>query len=289
MAPACAVPGCDRGTVALGLCMWHYKRQRAGKPLEPPRGPEVGSSSGYGRYGILEDDGERVMCHECGRWLRGVGGHLKPAHQMTAAEYRQRHGLPRGLALESSVVRARRSELASARVGGPAWRRFEDARDPAAAAAGRDADAMASTITHRRPDLAVENGRRGRRPRVVTCACCATTWCPLPFGYSRVVCSPQCHHMLLAWVNRSGITNAGRDGRIVAEVIRRERPYAEVAVEFGLTPERVGQIVRRRLGPSRNEMIVAERAAGATMTEIAARHGITKVRVHQILRGAEND
>ena len=47
-----------------------------------------------GRYGILDLDETGVLCHECGRRLRGLGTHLLKAHDMTAADYRDAHGLP---------------------------------------------------------------------------------------------------------------------------------------------------------------------------------------------------
>lgn len=37
----CSVEGCDRTTLALGLCTFHYKRQRFGRELEAPRRPEI--------------------------------------------------------------------------------------------------------------------------------------------------------------------------------------------------------------------------------------------------------
>ena len=75
----------------------HYKRQRAGRPLVDDR-PEVGSPSGHGRYGLMDHDDESIMCHECGEWVGSVGSHLR-RHEMTAREYRARHGIPAGVPL----------------------------------------------------------------------------------------------------------------------------------------------------------------------------------------------
>ena len=73
----CVAPGCERSAVARDLCMLHYKRVRAGRPLTDPR---MGSPDGCGRYGILDTDGERCLCHECGRWYRSLGAHVVAAH-----------------------------------------------------------------------------------------------------------------------------------------------------------------------------------------------------------------
>lgn len=244
--PVCRAPGCERASVARGLCLMHYKRERAGKPLAAPTRPMVGSRSGYGRYGVLDDDGETVLCHECGRRFRSVGSHLRLAHGMTAREYREVHGLPRGRSLVSAAAAGAMSRHARARVGSTAWRRLEAARDPQAAAAARDPGAFASTAAHRRQSLPVENGRRARRPRVVRCRQCAASWCPLPGGYRRTHCSVDC---LTAWLSTAhlGTRNPSRDARIVAQALGRMRPYADVGREFGVTKERVGQIARRHL------------------------------------------
>ena len=48
----CTVPGCDRKTVAKGMCMRHYKQARAGAEV----GVElrIGEPSGHGRFGVME-------------------------------------------------------------------------------------------------------------------------------------------------------------------------------------------------------------------------------------------
>jgi hypothetical protein len=44
----------------------------------------------YAPIGEMLQDGDRVRCHLCGRWLRTVAGqHLIAAHQMTTEEYRE--------------------------------------------------------------------------------------------------------------------------------------------------------------------------------------------------------
>lgn len=199
--PGCAAPGCERAAVAKGLCMRHYKRQWQGKPLVDDR-PAVGSPSGFGRYGIFEDAGDVALCHECGRWVAGVGTHAVGAHGLRAAEYRERHGLPRGLGLVSTAVREAMSARSRARVGEAGWKAFEEARDPVAAARARDAEAYSAAARHREPEAQLAGTRAGRRPRVVACTVCGATWCPLPGGYTKKRCSPACSSAHAAAVGR---------------------------------------------------------------------------------------
>ena len=94
--------------------------------------PAYGSPDGHGRYGILDrDDDRRPICHECGRACEHLATHVR-VHRISAAEYRERHGLSPGLALVGDATRARMSA---------AWERhrsthlttLEDHRDPNAA------------------------------------------------------------------------------------------------------------------------------------------------------------
>lgn len=69
--------------------------------------------------GFLADDGERVQCHECGRWFRALASHLARAHELSTQEYRQRHGLPRTQPLTSAASQRLRREIG-------VWRRDND-------------------------------------------------------------------------------------------------------------------------------------------------------------------
>lgn len=53
-----------------------------------------GDPDGHGRYGILDltEDG-RLVCHECGVTALALGRHAVAHHDLTANQYRQRHGL----------------------------------------------------------------------------------------------------------------------------------------------------------------------------------------------------
>lgn len=124
---------------------------------------------------------------------------------MTPEQYRQVHGLPRGLALQPAALVQAAADRARARIGTPAWARFEQHRDPAAAAAARTPEQRGprspATAT-RNAELALTNSRSARRPRVIACAVCGVQWCPLPGGYRRRICgSHEC---------RSAIANTRR-------------------------------------------------------------------------------
>ena len=80
----------------------------------------IGDLDGYGRYGMLDTDGERILCHECGQWKKSVGAHLA-SHGMTAVEYRERHGLARGTPLVAPATSARVSQLSRERIGSEAF------------------------------------------------------------------------------------------------------------------------------------------------------------------------
>ncbi len=47
----------------------------------------------YGKPGILETDGERLQCHICGKWRKGLGNHAFKTHGLTADDYREKFGL----------------------------------------------------------------------------------------------------------------------------------------------------------------------------------------------------
>lgn len=187
----CPVAGCTRIVVAKGLCLTHYKRQRAGKPLVD-EGPQVGERSGYGLYGILTRDEHAVLCHECGQWFVSVAAHIGSAHGLSGRDYKRRHGLPARQPLISKQLSRAQSNAATARVGSPAWQHLEDARDPSAASRARTPD----SFKRRGPDIATaaaiarDNGTPppGPERRCVVCGnsvhgrrrtCsdrCLTTW-----------------------------------------------------------------------------------------------------------------
>lgn len=169
----CRTPGCDRDAVAKGRCLMHYKQARKGTLQIGV--PEVGAPSGHGQYGILDADDTTVLCHECGKRFRSVASHIR-THEMTAAEYKRRHGLPRTTALMSGAVRQIHSEGAKTRVGSEAWQRLEAKRDPTMASHSRDPDTflLRGADRARQSETAAKTARKitPRPARVQTCTSC---------------------------------------------------------------------------------------------------------------------
>lgn len=259
----------DRRAVAKGRCMRCYKRHRAGRPSireDRTQLAHVGQRDGHGLYGVLDNDGDTVLCHECGRRLRALGSHIVSAHGMTAAEYRTAHGLPRGQGLVSRAVHEAQSARASSRVGTAGWARLEAARDPAAAAAARTWDRPAPAIAAESAERARVNGRRARRGVVRTCPHCAAQWCPLPGGYQRQTCgAPDCR------------TGQRRAAGHAAAVTRATRQYV-------LTPQDHERL-RTLTGRPLLDLLRGLRARGATQSTMARAAGRSEAAVSRALSG----
>ena len=132
-ADPCAAPECDRGAVARGLCLRHYKAAR-GKHAGDPA-PRVGQSVGAGVYGRVDETADgRLVCHECGCGYLNLAAHVALAHGMSADEYRDVYELPRTVKLAAASVRGRIGR-SSARPENLA--RLARVRDPVAASAAR--------------------------------------------------------------------------------------------------------------------------------------------------------
>jgi predicted transcriptional regulator len=77
----------------------------AGQPTEPPRGePAVPI-----RQSVKPD---HLVCLECGSHFSTLKRHLATDHQLTAAEYREKWGLPRDYPIVAAEYAKRRSALA---------------------------------------------------------------------------------------------------------------------------------------------------------------------------------
>lgn len=165
----------------------HYKQARRNGWVLPPPEPEIGSPSGFGRYGVFERQWELALCHECGGWFASVGAHLT-AHELTPAQYRAMHGLARRQPLVSLRLSAAQSEAAAERVGTASWKRLEAARDPLAASAARDAEALRGRGATRakRSEMAAQHLPQ-RVPAVKTCSVCGAQ-----YTGRRLSCSPEC-------------------------------------------------------------------------------------------------
>lgn len=57
-------------------------------------------ASGMSVLGALEYDeaADRLKCHECGMWVRGLGNHVR-THGMKRREYNRKHGMSASRAL----------------------------------------------------------------------------------------------------------------------------------------------------------------------------------------------
>lgn len=69
-------------------------------------------ASGESVLGALEydEDEDKVKCHECGGWFKSVGNHAYAAHDISAREYKRKHGLRQLTGLISEGERSRRIE-----------------------------------------------------------------------------------------------------------------------------------------------------------------------------------
>lgn len=243
-----------RPRVAKGLCSPCYKRARR-STLPAPSAPRVGDPSGYGTYGELDRDYDTALCHECGGRYEALGSHVYRAHEMTADEYRQAHGLPRTLSLQSLELQARLSRLGRERVGTPAWRRLEAARDPVAASMSRDDDA-------KRGGPGVYPARAERGPR------------HLPQRSRRVRTCPACgdeHTRRGDCCGKPACVSALRAQAARAEMAARYRPLteAEVVEVRAATGEGLRELVERLRGErvSSAEIGRALGRSGAWMSE----------------------
>ncbi|MFC6706773.1 MucR family transcriptional regulator [Flexivirga alba] len=148
----------------------------------------IGDPDGHGRYGVLDEDSDGLLCHECGRRFAHLGVHAWKGHGLTASEYRQAHGLARSRGLVASGTRD--AIIDNARRSFSTKRRFAAARDPAAATSAR----LASGAGMSPAGLAASRARpgQGRRGTVVVCGWCGAEFCPLSSATRRRFCSKSC-------------------------------------------------------------------------------------------------
>ncbi len=152
---------------------------------------EVGERDGFGRYGILDETDDGLLCAACGWTGAHLGLHAFKAHGMTADTYRARYGLLRGRGLVASKVREK--IRANGRAGMSSRGAFVAHRDPVAATqarlrAGRRATAEEAASRDARISLI---GRRSRIETVIACEWCGVQFCPLG-NKRRRFCSRSC-------------------------------------------------------------------------------------------------
>ncbi|MFD8609591.1 MucR family transcriptional regulator [Streptomyces sp. NPDC059631] len=211
----------QRTAVAKGLCLRCYRRARAGRPVDDTELERYGQPDGHDHYGILDDDGTSVLCHECGHRYRSLGAHVSRAHGMSAAEYKTAHGLSRSRSLAATALRETFSQHASARVGTASWQRFENARDPQAAAQARTFPPAPAQTRRSQATQSVANSKASRKIVVRTCPGCGAQWCPLPGGYARKTCrAPEC---IRALASRATREHARRHAATIRPLTGHER------------------------------------------------------------------
>lgn len=147
-----------------------------------------GDKDGYGRYGYLDGDDERVLCHECGNTFVSVAAHANLAHGMSADEYRSAHGIPRRAALVAPEKSRRMSKAAQSRVGSEGWERMVAKRDPTAASHARTPDTfkLRGLDAQSQRERAKRNIKGVRKPVTRRCRACGG----LIHGRKGSTCSP---------------------------------------------------------------------------------------------------
>lgn len=66
---------------------------------------------------VAVEDGQRFICHECGRAFASLGSHVRK-HQLTAGQYRELHGLNRQASLDAPALQQRQREVGLVRYAG---------------------------------------------------------------------------------------------------------------------------------------------------------------------------
>lgn len=149
---------------------------------------DVGAPDGHGQYGVLDEDADGLLCHECGRRFTHLGLHVWKGHGVTAAEYRNDHGLARTRGLVASSTRETIRDNARRTFVGKS--RFLANRDPMAASEAR----LTAKIGMSPEGLAASRSTpgRGRLGTVVVCEWCQAVFCPLRGARRRRFCSKSC-------------------------------------------------------------------------------------------------
>lgn len=90
----CTVAGCGQPAFSRGMCRRHYRRAAKGLPVtSPDDGKQVGvTPSGKSLWGVVERDGDRLICHECGRSYIALAVHIGQVHG-SVKDYKLTHGL----------------------------------------------------------------------------------------------------------------------------------------------------------------------------------------------------
>lgn len=141
--------------------------------------PRIGDLDGHGTFGVLDEDGDGLLCHECGWHGQHLGLHAYKAHQSSARQYKIDHGLHRSKGLIAAAVRKKLAEHGAAEL--PKKATFLAGRDPRKATAARLASGMSLSPAGAAASAGAGQTRRGQRRAgiVVTCQECGVEFCPL--------------------------------------------------------------------------------------------------------------
>lgn len=118
------MPHKDRGRRLEYLRRWKETRR-------PPPAPEAQPVPGLPPRGavVFSADGERVQCHACGRWFRGLNAHLK-MHGLDAETYKEAYDINRTASLWPPALAAKQREAALGRGQGEIGRAHLPAGTP---------------------------------------------------------------------------------------------------------------------------------------------------------------
>lgn len=216
---------------------------------------QPGDKDGYGRYGHLDTENGKVLCHECGGTFASVGAHIGRAHGMTADEYRRAHGLPQRIKLISPDMQATLSTHATGRVGTEAWTRLVEKRDPTAAAHSRTPESFGrrGTDVARQKTVAAENIRGKRKPVTRRCAACGTL---LKGVKGRTTCSPLCRRI------ETYRAKSTAPAEKWAALHDEGRSWSEIGRAFGVTHTNVRNTVHRYREYLEDTAFLAEHGPG---------------------------
>jgi hypothetical protein len=147
---------------------------------------------GHGRYGVVDEDDDGLLCSECGWRGRHLGLHAYRAHGLTAAQYKERHGLRRSKGLVADSIRVALRTRAVDQY--PTRIAFQVARNPAQASRTRRqlARPVAAEAAASRDQRMAAMARSSRLGTVVVCGYCGCEFCPLVSARRRRFCSRSC-------------------------------------------------------------------------------------------------
>lgn len=212
---------------------------------------DVGRASGHGLFGAVSRGEDWVLCHECGKTFKTLGAHLRGAHDMSASEYRAKHGLASNDALMCDKMRRKIGEESTERIGTAGWQKFTARRD----ATVGETQKLAATATKRagaRASHAANAKRNAPTAREWACTVCGKPVLP-----GRGTCSKDCTDTIKRVANgkrdalRKGeqqdFTNRpGSGAKLTKTDVAGRMPLTEVALQSrikrGQFPDYAGRV-----------------------------------------------